>query len=274
MVSTLQIADIELKQLFPISLTSTPAVSIRKENKMWVATGMLVHYLESFTDSLVVTDEQEQPIGVLGGFEIIKNVFENPTSEFFDKKEVDDVMDEEIVRVFSDTTLRELLEIWQKTRRAFCILPNHIGGYSAISARKLLEVGANCKTDLTISDLPSKETISFEYGNTMGQIINSMIMNRTRKLLLKNSSTFISDRVIIQTIAQELNYLRNTENFLDLKFKESFKVEDIKHVSEDLNFAELSKLMFGMMHPYVIHKDQVYTPWDVCMTLLSDKVNF
>lgn len=268
------IADLELNQLFPLSLTSTPAVSIRKENKVWVAVAMLVHYLESFTDSLVVTDEKEQPIGVLGGFEIIKNVFENPTSEFFDEKTIGDIMDEELVRASSETSLRELLEKWQETRRAFCILPNYLGGYSAISARKLLEVGANCKTDITISDLPWKETISFKYGDTIGRIINLMMNNKTRKLIFDNSSGFISDRTIIQTIAQELDYLRNTENFLDLKFEEPFKLAYAKSVPDDTNLTDLSKLMFGMVHPYVMTKEQVYTPWDVCMALLSNDVDY
>lgn len=268
------IADLKLNQLLPLSLTSTPAVSIQKENKVWVAAAMLVHYLESFTDSLVVTDEKEQPIGVLGGFEIIKNVFENPTLEFFDEKTVEDIMDEELVRASSETSLRELLEKWQKTRRAFCILPNQLGGYSAISARKLLEVGANCKTNITISDLPWKETISFEYDDTIGQIINLMMNNKTRKLILHNSSGFISDRTIIQTIAQELDYLRNTENFLDLKIEEHFKLAYTKSVPEDMNLTDLSKLMFGMVHPYVMTKEQVYTPWDVCIALLSDDVNY
>ena len=66
-----------LKDLLPLSLSSTPAVSIRKENEMWVATGMLIHYLESFTDSLVVTEGDEKPIGIIGGKEVIKNIFEN-----------------------------------------------------------------------------------------------------------------------------------------------------------------------------------------------------
>ena len=270
----MSIIDLTLGQLLPLSVTSTPAVSIRKENKVWIAAGMLVHYLESFTDSLVVTDEKEQPIGVLGGFEIIRNIFENPTSELFDEKTVEDIMDEEIVRVSPDTSLGELLERWQETRRAFCILPNHIGGYSAISARKLLEVGANCKTDLTVSDLPWKKTISFLYDDTIGNIINSMMNNRTRKLVFKNSSSFISDRIIIQTIAQELNYLRDTENFLERKFEEPFKLAGIKTIPENTNLSDLSRLMFGMMHPYVMTKEQVYSPWDVCMALLSDDVFF
>lgn len=266
------ITDLTLSQLLPLSVASTPAVSIRRENKVWVAAGMLVHYLESFTDSLVVTDEQEQPVGVLGGFEIIRNVFENPSSELFDEKTVEDIMDEEIIRASPDTSLGELLERWQQTRRAFCILPNHYGGYSAISARKLLEVGVNCKTDLTVSDLPWKETISFLYDDTIGNIINLMMNNRTRKLVFKNSSSFISDRIIIQTIAQELNYLRDTENFLERKFEEPFKLADIKTIPENLNLSDLSKLMFGMMHPYVMRKDQIYSPWDICIALLSDNV--
>ena len=269
----MSIRDLTLSQLMPLSVTSTPAVSIRKENKVWVATGMLIHYLESFTDSLVVTDEKEQPIGVLGGFEIIRNVFENPTSELFDEKTVEEIMDEEIVRVCTDTSLGELLERWQETRRAFCILPNHLGGYSAISARKLLEIGANCKTDLTVSDLPWKETASFLYDDSVGQIIHSMMENRTRKLVFKNSSNFISDRTIIQTIAQDLDYLRNTENFLEKKVGDSFKFADIKKISENINISDLSRLMFGMMHPYVMTKEQVYSPWDVCMALVSDDIS-
>ena len=59
----MSISDLTLKELLPLSLYSTPAVSIRQENKMWTATAMLVHYLESFTDSLVVTDQEEKPIG-------------------------------------------------------------------------------------------------------------------------------------------------------------------------------------------------------------------
>ena len=271
---TLTIADLTLSQLLPLSLTSTPSVSIREDNKVWVAAGMLVHYLESFTDSLVVTDKKNMPIGLIGGIEIIKNIFENPSSDFFDKKTVGDITDKDLVRVSSDTSLRELLEKWQVTHRAFSILPNSYGGYSAVSARKLLEIGANCKTDITVSDLPYKDVVSFQYDDTMGQIINSMMTNHTRKLVFKNSSGFISDRIIIQTIAQELNYLRDTDNFLDMKFKEPFKLADIKSVPEDLNLAELSKLMFGMLHPYVMTKEQVYTPWDVCVALLSDEISY
>ncbi len=273
---SMSISDLPLKELFPLSLFSIPAVSIRQENKMWIATAMLMHYLESFTDSLVVTDQEEKPIGVMGGAEIIKNIFENPTSNFFDEKTVEDVFDKELIQVNPETKLKDLIEKWKITRRAFCIIPNQYFGYSAISSRKLLEIGANCKTDIRVGDLPIKKNIAtFNFDDTVGKIINLMFENKTRKILLKNSQSFISDRIIIQTVVQNLDYLRETEDFLDMKFEKSFQLSDVKIVSEDLNFADLSKQMFGMMHPYVMTKDhQVYSPWDICQTLLSKNIEY
>ena len=272
----MSISDLTLKELLPLSLYSTPAVSIRKENKMWTATAMLAHYLESFTDSLVVTDQEEKPIGVIGGFEIIQNIFENPTSNFFDEKIVEDIFDKELIQINPETKLKNLIEKWMTTRRAFCIIPNQYFGYSAISSRKLLEIGANCKTDIRVRDLPKKKEIAtFDFDDTIGKIINQMFENRTRKILLQGSKSFVSDRIIIQTIAQNLDYLREIENFLSMKLEKSFQLSDAKTVSEDLNFTELSKQMFSMMHPFVITKDnQVYSPWDISQTLLSEEIEY
>ena len=270
------ISDLTLKELLPLSLYSTPAVSIRKENKLWTATAMLAHYLESFTDSLVVTDLEEKPIGLIGGFEIIQNIFENPSSNFFDEKIVEDIFDKELIQVNPETKLKNLIEKWMITRRAFCIIPNQYFGYSAISSRKLLEIGANCKTDIRVRDLPKKRNIAtFDFDDTVGKIINQMFENRTRKILLKGAQSFVSDRIIVQTVAQNLDYLRGIENFLSMKLGKSFQLSDAKSVSEDLNFAELSKQMFSMMHPFVITKDhQVYSPWDISQMLLSEDIEY
>ncbi len=160
-----------LKDLLPLSLSSTPAVSIRKENKMGIAACMLMHYLESFTDSLVVTEKDEKPIGVIGGKEVIANIFENPSSDFFDKITVEQVIDKNLIIISEKIKLVELLEKWKQTRRAFSIIPNNLGGYSAISGRKLLEICANCITDVTILELPKKEIITFNRNDTMKDII-------------------------------------------------------------------------------------------------------
>ena len=69
-----------------------------------------------------------------------------------------------------------------------------------------------------------------------------------------------------------MNYLRDIENFLDMKIETRFSLEKIKKIEQDLSLPELAKMMFGMMHPYVMYNEQVYTPWDVCLKLLSKDI--
>ncbi|NIP62361.1 MAG: CBS domain-containing protein [Nitrosopumilaceae archaeon] len=234
---------------------------------MWTATAMLINYLESFTDSLVVTNENHEPIGVIGGIEIIKNVFENPTWDFFENQTIDTIMDNDLLIVDAKTTYKEVLKKWNETRRAFCILPNSYCGYSAISARKILEIGAYNKTKLSIKDLPAKDVVTFNLDDSIGKIMNSMMTHHTRKLVLRHTSKFISDRIIIEKIARDLDYLRDTSNFLDMKAKSVNRLEEAKSISEDMNLTDLSRLLLSMIHPYVISSNQVISPWDICKAL-------
>jgi hypothetical protein len=100
-----------------------------------------------------------------------------------------------------------------------------------------------------------------------------MLENKTRKLLLKDTNYFISDRLLIQSIAQDYDFFRNVK-FLERKFEESFKLEEARRISKDLNLTELSRIMYSMMHPYIIYQDQVISPWDICLMLQSDKIEF
>ncbi len=263
----MKISDKTLEDLLPLSLYSTPAVSIQQNNKLWVATAMLINYLESYTDSLVVTNKKHEPIGIIGGIEVIKNMFENPSWDLFENVTVEEIMDDDLLLVDSKTTLTEVMDHWNKTRRAFCILPNQYFGYSAISARKILEIGASNETKLTLKDLPPKEVITFNHYDTIGQIINSMITNYTRKLVLNKTTKFISDRIIVEKIARDLDYLKYTNNFLDIKAESVNRLEDAKTISDDMNLTDLSKLLLSMMHPYVISSNRVVSPWDICKAL-------
>ncbi|MEX0861410.1 hypothetical protein [Nitrosopumilus sp.] len=62
--------------------------------------------------------------------------------------------------------------------------------------------------------------------------------------------------------------------FLERRFEESFRLEESVKISKDMNLAEISKKMYSMQHPYVIYKDQVITPWDICMSLESHRIEF
>jgi predicted transcriptional regulator len=231
---------------------------------------MLIHNLESFTDSLAVV-QNAKPIGILGGKEIIEGVFHNPSSRFFDNTNVEKIMSKNLKIVTEQTKLEELLEYWTQTRRAFAIIPNKMFGYSALSARKLLEIVLECKTGLYMSDLPKKDIGRFKKDDSIADIIGLMLEFGTRKILYEESSKFVSDRQLIQHIAKNLNYLRGIDNFLDLTLDPT-SLDQAKVVYENLKISKLAKIMNSMQHPYVLFEEQVITPWDMCISLLSDKL--
>lgn len=262
-----RVSERTLEYLLSDSLTSSLCVNIDKGIETWVVAGMLVQYLESLTDSVVVRDNMT-PIGLIGGKEIIEGILENPTHSFFDRK-VEEIMSSKIVKIFKYHTLEELLYQWMQTHRAFAVIDNELFDYSAISAKKLLEIGRRCKTEIAISDIPKKTVATFTKDQTVGDVINSMLKNKTRKLLLEGSNQYISDRLIIEKISEDLKFLRGVRNFLDFPMT-AFNLEEAKVVSENLTLPELSKIMLDMSHPYVIYQNQVITPWDICLILLSE----
>lgn len=266
----LPISERSLSYLLQNSLTSSTCFSITKNTKVRVAIGMLIHYLESFTDSLVVRDGPS-PIGLIAGKKIIENLIKNPTADFLDNTKVEDIMEKDVFVVTPQTKLGDLLLKWVQTRRAFALIKNRFWDYSPLSVRKLLEIGAKCKTTHTISQLPKKKVITFKKDDTFGDVMNSMVDNKTRKLLLEGSSQFIDDRVICEKIKKELEYLHGVDNFLDLPIN-LLRLPKAQVISEDVTIPEISKIMYSMMYPYVIFKDQVISPWDICLSLQSEEI--
>jgi hypothetical protein len=178
-------------------------------------------------------------------------------------------MEKRWLTVSKKTKLEELIEFWKNTRRAFAAIPNEFSDYSAISAKKLLEVGKKIKTNISISDLPEKKLVTFSKDATIGYVLNLMLVGNTRRLILENSDKFINDRIILEKISEELKYLQDVENFLDIPISE-FKLEKIREISENLSIPEVSKIMYEMEHPCVIYRDKIITPWDICLILLSE----
>jgi predicted transcriptional regulator len=123
---------------------------------------------------------------------------------------------------------------------------------------------------MTVSEIPKKRIVTFNDNFTVNDLINSMFENKTRTLILQDSTEFVSDRIIIEKIVRELNYLRNVKDFLSMNSR-IFKLENAKTISEDLNIQEASKIMYEMTSPYLIVKDQVISPWDVVLCLGSEK---
>ncbi len=49
-------------------------------------------------------------------------------------------------------------------------------------------------------------------------------------------------------------------------------LEEARIIYEDLKINEISAMMYDMEHPYVIYKEFVITPWDICEVLLDEKI--
>ena len=257
-----------LEELLPNTLTSSPAVSVRTIDRVSEIASLLPHNLETFTDSLVVTAD-DKPVGLIGAIEILDGVLNNPTSAFFDDITAGQIMNKDKLTILQPgTTLSGLLQLWSQTRRAFAIIPNQYHGYSVISARKLLEIGTSCKTNMVVSTIPKKNIVVFRKEDSVRFIISSMFENKTRKLILKDTSFFISDRIIIEKITRELNCLRNVDNFLEMK-ADIFRLDQAKKIPSNLKINEASKIMYNMQSPYLLIEDQVITPWDIAMILSS-----
>lgn len=268
----MSISQYALKDLLHDSLLSSPAVSVRTDDLVTEATNLLPHHLESFTDSLVVVQD-ERPVGVVGGIEILDGVLKTPNYEFFGKTKIKDIMSKKLVILTSGTTLGYILNTWRQRGRAFAIVPNAYHGYSAISARKLLEIGMRCSTKLTVGDISRKNTATFGKNQNVRDVIQSMFKNKTRKIILEGTSEFISDRIIIQKISRELDCLKHTNDFLEMKAI-SFQLDKAKMVSNNITLQEGCKILYGMQSPYLLLPEGVITPWDVIMNLDSQDMKW
>jgi predicted transcriptional regulator len=265
------ISELTLDQMLSDSLTDTPCVYLNQEREVWVATEMCVQYLESSVDSIVIRNDDLTPVGIVGGYDLLNHIRKNPTRDFQYDHKVKEIMFEDLPVVEKETRFKDLMEKWKNSRRAFAITPNSFQGYSPISARKMLEVGIKCQSNISISSIPKKKIITFGLDDSLGKIIDLMFENNTRKLLLEYSNQFISDRIILEEISKKLKFHPDIENFLDIPVSQ-IDLQKVTLLKEDLNLNQISLMLYKMDHPYLIYKDISVSPWDICLALLSDDV--
>lgn len=267
----LAIRELTLEESFGESLTNVQCMSIHSRRDVWVATLMCAQYLESAVDSIVVRDDDFRPIGIVGGYDLLDHLRKNPTRDSQYKAKVEEIMFRDLPKTKKETKLKDLIDFWKRSGRAFAIIPNEYGDYSLLSARRMLEVGTRCKTDISISSMPKKKIVTFKADESLEQVLNTMYENRTRKLLLQNSNQYISDRLILQGISRMLNLETDVDDFLHIPI-DKFDTEEVKVIKDDLECDRLCSVMNRMEHPYVMYGDTVITPWDICLTLLSEKL--
>jgi predicted transcriptional regulator len=262
------LGDRPLESILP-ELASTPAVSIRAEDTLGEAATLLLHHLETFTDSLVVTSN-DIPVGIVGGAEVLDCILKNHASGFLDKTKISDAMNKNLVIIYPRSKFSDLVNQWSQTRRAFAITPNKYHGYSAISARKILDIGTSHVINTNISAIPRKKIVTFHKDETIRQVIQRMFDNKTRKLVLDGTTDFINDRIIIQKMVREFDCLRDGRDFLQMDAG-IFSTEKARIVPENTTVSTACSMMQEMKSPYLISNDIAISPWDMVLILGTAK---
>lgn len=172
-------------------------------------------------------------------------------------------------QVEKKTQFNDLMQIWKNAARAFATITNEFGDCSTITARKLVRFGTTWKSDISASSMPKKRIIRIRRDASLTDILDQMYENKTRKLLVEDTSEFISDRLILGEISKILRFQTDINYLLDIQTNK-LRLENAEVITEDLKFNQICSIMEKMDNPLVVYNDTVFTPWDVCLTLLSE----
>lgn len=260
----LRLSDCTVEDILPHLLVNSSMATIGSKEKNWVATSMLARFLETFTNNLVVM-ENEVPVGMLGSQEVIKELLKNPTREFFSDCSVEQMMSTNLYVTNPSTKFHYLLETMERMQRDFALIRNTRGHYSTISARRLLEVYVLCDTRIKVSDLPLKCVQTFNRDDDIGTIMERMIKNNSEILLLENTPKFVNPQIIFEKIVRS-NFLDGIDSFFDLKAS-TLELQNGKIISGNTTVPEICKTMLKMKYSFVITSNNVLTPWDLILAL-------
>lgn len=253
-----------IEEILPHLLVYSSMATIEGKEKVWVATSMLVRFLATHTNNLVVM-ESDTPVGMIGSKEVLQGLYSNPTHDFFAEKSVHDVMSSDIERASPKMRVYDLLKKMNDNGRDFALVQTTDGEFSTISARRLLEVGILCDTRIKVSDMPSKKVVTFQKEDSIGFLIGEMLRNNTDVVILEHTPLFVTPQTIFEKIS-ELNYLDEIDDFLDSKVS-TLNLKTGRIISDNITVPEMCKIMLGMKNAFVMTQNNVLTPWDLITAL-------
>jgi CBS domain-containing protein len=259
--------DVSLDEYFD-KLHLRPLRQIDQNDDAWVAAGYLVTSLNSFSDGLAVMDGKD-PIGTLGGKIFITNLMKNPTHSFFKETKSKSIMQTGLSVLQSKTKLSEVLELWKNSKIGFSAVQKD-GELYALSLRNFLLLVSEMNSAKKISDLPKKPLVTFSMDDTIEDLFQKMLKNRVRRLVLEGTKQIISDRTILNDICIDMNYLKYTENLLNLKAN-VLNTETPEIISDDLTISELAETLSKQIHPIVVYEDNIITPWDLLQAVYGEE---
>jgi predicted transcriptional regulator len=223
-----------------------------------------------YVDGLVVLDGHKA-VGTIGGQHLIKHIL-CLQEKWLDEK-ASEVMTKVNSSVEAAAPLRTVLNIFSKTRFAFCTITVNSKVAASLSLRDILKVVERSKLNVAANKLSSPLTY-ISKDASIGNALEMMLEKGIRNLapMQGNSqemTSIVNDRKILEFLVSHDGRRMlelATGGFEDL-FKVKISVLDMlaaKIIAPDLPANAAAKL-FDIRAPCLLLDDSIVTPWDIIM---------
>jgi CBS domain-containing protein len=227
---------------------------VSHDDKLWYGTTLLHHYLGSYPDCVYVIKDGVV-VYAIDGKDVLEHIYkEQRFCPYSLISELENKMP--IFTVSEDHKIGDLLEEWKKTRRARALVQRDDQSIFPISLRTLIEVCATMETDKKISDIQKKSKIICSADTDIMNMIKLMLQNRVRRIFIDDTTSFISDRIIISNIVNDYHVLENN----DLNTLPTAVI-----IPPDTNIRDVARQFTLMPCPCILSDNKVISPWDVLM---------
>ncbi|HET8720066.1 MAG TPA: hypothetical protein VFM64_03625 [Candidatus Nitrosotenuis sp.] len=250
---TLDICSFE--EVLPYSLMSIPISSVTTNDNIWIATSMLSR-ISDVTNSLVVI-EDEFPIGTISIYEILNGLQKNPKPQYFEET-VTKIMNPDFYIDSRNVNVANILKRINKAKNPFTVIENDKNNFSQLSIRQVLEIGSLCKSNVTASSFPKKQSSTFRRDDKFRDVIEKLSFNEF--ILLEDELSFVNHDLFLEKI-KELSATPNN-NILELSAS-TFKTVTPTLISDKLTIAEMCRMMLNMKYPCLMTSEQMITPRDI-----------
>jgi CBS domain-containing protein len=221
-----------------------------------------------YVDGLVVLDDNKA-VGTIGGQHLIKHIL-CLQEKWLDEK-ASEVMTKVNSSVEAAAPLMTVLNIFSKTRFAFCPITVNSKVAASLSLRDILKVVEGSKLNVAANKLSSPLTY-ISKDASIGNALEMMLEKGIRNLALMQGNSqeitsIVNDRKILEfLVSHDGRRMLELGSFEDL-FKVKISVLDMtaaKIIAPDLP-ANVAAKLFDINAPCLLLDDSILTPWDVIM---------
>ncbi|HEY7108239.1 MAG TPA: CBS domain-containing protein [Nitrososphaeraceae archaeon] len=238
----------------------------------YLATGHQV-----LVDGLIVAEDRKL-IGMIGGKEILEFLVSsaNSNNNDFMRITASDIMISDASAVNIDSSLDDLLSLFEKTKFGFAPITIKDSLIGSIGIRDLLPLILEANLSTPIKEIESP-VCRLGGDETLKNSIESMLKNRIRNLVFpgsdyphnRNADFIINDRKVLEFIfSYEGKKIISGEDWptpLDRIKVNSLDMIPASYVSQSETVSKAAKLLSSIYTPALLSENNIITPWDIVM---------